>query len=413
MIDLNKKQGLQTVRADFPMLERIANGQPLVYLDSAATSQRPRQVVEAMAEYYSSYNANVHRGVYAISEEATAKYEAARAAVARFIGARSPREVVFVRNTTEAINLVAYSWGRANVREGDLIVATVLEHHSNLVPWQLLANERGARLELVGVDEQGDLRMDELRSLLARRPKLVAVTHVSNALGTVNPAADIAQLAHQAGALVLLDGAQSVPHRRVNVQSLGCDFLAFSGHKMLGPTGIGALWGRRELLQAMPPFMAGGDMVRSVDLAGATWNDLPWKFEAGTPAIAEAIGLGRAVEYLENVSLAAVERHELELTAYALERLRLVKGLRLFGPAADERGGVVSFEIDGIHPHDVASLLDREGVAVRAGHHCCQPLMDVLGVPATTRASFYLYNTLADVDRLVEAIESAKRVFGS
>ncbi|MCL5107972.1 MAG: cysteine desulfurase [Chloroflexi bacterium] len=412
MIDLGHKRSLQTLREDFPVLQRSENGKSLVYLDSAATSQRPRQVVEAMTEYYLSYNANVHRGVYALSEEATAKYEAARAAVARFIGARSPREVIFVRNATEAINLVAYSWGRANVREGDLIVTTVLEHHSNLVPWQLLTAERGARVQVVGVDDTGQLRMDELRDLLAQRPKLVAFTHVSNALGTVNPAAEIAELAHQAGAVVLLDGAQSVPHRRVNLQNLGCDFLAFSGHKMLGPTGIGVLWGRRELLQAMPPFLAGGDMIRSVDLSGATWNDLPWKFEAGTPAIAQAIGLGRAVEYLENVSLAAVERHELELTTYALERLRHVKKLRLFGPAADQRGGVVSFEIEGIHPHDVASLLDREGVAARAGHHCCQPLMNVLGVPATTRASFYLYNTPADVDRLVEAVEKAKRVFG-
>jgi cysteine desulfurase / selenocysteine lyase len=412
MLELGRQRSLQTIREDFPVLQRSDNGKPLVYLDSAATSQRPRQVVEAMADYYLKYNANVHRGVYALSEEATAKYEAARAAVARFIGARSPREVVFVRNATEAINLVAYSWGRANVHEGDVIVSTVLEHHSNLVPWQLLAAERGAKLAVVGVDDAGHLRLDELRGLLRQKPKLVAVTHVSNALGTVNPAAEIAALAHEAGAVLLLDGAQSVPHRPVNVQDLGCDFLAFSGHKMLGPTGIGVLWGRRELLQAMPPFLAGGDMIRSVDLSSATWNDLPWKFEAGTPAIAEAIGLGRAVEYLEAISLAAVERHELALTAYTMERLSHINGLRLFGPPASERGGVVSFAIEGIHPHDVASLLDREGVAVRAGHHCCQPLMNVLGVPATTRASLYFYNTTADVDRLVEAVEKAKRVFG-
>ena len=411
MIDLEQARSLQTIREDFPIFQQ-PHGRPLVYLDSAATAQRPRQVLEAMDEYYRAYNANVHRGVYGISEQATGRYEAARAAVARFIGARSPREVVFVRKATEAINLVAYSWGRANVGAGDLLVTTVLEHHSNLVPWQLLAAERDARLEVVGVDEQGRLRRDELAALLAQRPRLVAVTHVSNALGTVNPVAEIVTLAHRAGALALVDGAQSVPHRPVDVQGLGCDFLAFSGHKMLGPTGIGVLYGRRELLERMPPFMAGGDMIRTVDAHGATWNDLPWKFEAGTPAVAEAIGLGRAVAYLENVGMAAVERHERELTAYALDRLGRVEGLRVFGPPLAERGGVVSFALEGMHPHDIASLLDRAGVAVRAGHHCCQPLMNVLGVPATTRASFYLYNTPADVDRLVDALEQAKRVFG-
>lgn len=412
MIDLNVKRGLRAIRDDFPVLRRRVNGHPLVYLDSAATAQRPLSVIEAMNGYYQEYNANVHRGVYTISEEATARYEGARAKIARFIGARSPREVIFVRNATEAINLVAYAWGRANINKGDLILSTVLEHHSNLVPWQLLAAERGARLATVPVDEQGRLRQDEFTSLLNQGPKLVAFNHVSNALGTVNPVAEMAALAHQAGAMVLVDGAQSVPHRPVDVQSLGSDFFAFSGHKMLGPTGIGVLHGRRAVLETMPPFMAGGDMIRSVDLTSATWNDLPWKFEAGTPAIAEAIGLGAAVDYLNGVGLAAIERHELELTAYAMERLRLVKGVRVFGPPARERGGVVSFEVTGIHPHDIASLLDREGIAVRAGHHCCQPLMTVLGVPATTRASFYLYNTLNDVDHLVEAVEAAKRVFG-
>ncbi|MHB1006124.1 MAG: cysteine desulfurase [Chloroflexota bacterium] len=412
MIDLNRKRGLRTITDDFPVLKRPINGHKLVYLDSAATSQRPLPVIEAMDEYYQTYNANVHRGVYVLSEEATAKYEAARAAVARFIGARSPREVIFVRNATEALNLVAYSWGRANVTEGDLIVTTVMEHHSNFVPWQLLANERGARLGVVGIDDRGRLRLDQLHALLAQRPRLVTFTHVSNALGTVNPVDEIVEMAHRAGAVVLVDGAQSVPHRSVNVRALGADFLAFSGHKMLGPTGIGVLYGRRELLTAMPPFMAGGDMIRTVTLDGATWNDLPWKFEAGTPAIAEAIGLGRAVEYLEALGMAAIERHELELTAYAMERLALVKGLRHFGPAADQRGGVVSFAMDGIHPHDLATLLDREGIAVRAGHHCCQPLMNVLGIPATTRASFYLYNTPTDVDRLVDALEHARNVLG-
>ncbi|MHB1133643.1 MAG: cysteine desulfurase [Chloroflexota bacterium] len=412
MIELSKQGGLEALRADFPILEKKVNGHPLVYLDSAATSLRPRQMVEALADYYLNYSANVHRGVYTLSEEATAKFEAARAAVARLIGARSPREVVFVRNATEALNLVAYAWGRTNLRPGDLIVTTVLEHHSNLVPWQLVAAERGAQLEYVGIDEQGRLRLDELRVLLERRPRVVTLTHISNALGTVNPAAEIARLAHQAGALVVLDVSQSVPHRPVNVRDLECDFLAFSGHKMLGPSGIGVLWGRRELLEEMPPFLAGGDMIRQVSLTGATWNDLPWKFEAGTPAIAEAIGLGRAVQYLEAADLVAIERHERDLTRYALERLAELKGVRLFGPLADERGGVVSFGLEGVHPHDVASLLDGQGVAVRAGHHCCQPLMDVLGVAATTRASFYLYNTPSDVDRLVEAIAGAQRVFG-
>ncbi len=415
MIDLamqHDNQSLEAVRQDFPVLRRTVNGHPLVYLDSAATAQRPLAVIEAMDEYYRSHNANVHRGVYTLAEEATAKYESARAAVARFIGARSPHEVIFVRNATEAINLVAYSWGRANVHAGDLIVTTVLEHHSNLVPWQILAAERDARLAVVGIDGEGRLDLAELATLLAQGPRLVTLTHVSNALGTVNPVQEVIAMAHAAGAAVLVDGAQSVPHRPVNVQSLGCDFLAFSGHKMLGPTGIGVLYGRRELLEQMPPFMAGGDMIRTVSLTGATWNDLPWKFEAGTPAIAEAIGLGRAVQYLEELGPAAIERHEAALTRYAGERLRSIKGLRLFGPPADERGGIVSFTLAGIHPHDLATLLDRQGVAVRAGHHCCQPLMNLLGVPATTRASFYVYNSLADVDRLVAAIEAARRVFG-
>jgi cysteine desulfurase/selenocysteine lyase len=412
MIHLKTARRHHALTQDFPILRRTVNGRRLVYLDSAATSQRPVQVVEAMNAYYQSYNANVHRGVYAISEEATAAYEGARGRVARFIGASSPREVIFVRNATEAINLVAYSWGRANVGAGDLIVTTEMEHHSNFVPWQLLAQEKGARLGVVGIDEQGTLRMDQLRELLAQRPKLVAFTAVSNALGTVNPTEEIVALAKAAGAVVLVDGAQSVPHRPTNVREMGADFLAFSGHKMLGPTGIGVLWGRRQLLEAMPPFMSGGDMIRSVAVEGSTWNDLPWKFEAGTPAIAEGIGLGRAVEYLEEIGMAAVERQEQELVAYTLERLARIKGLKVLGPDVGQRAGIVSFLMEGIHPHDMASLLDREGVAVRAGHHCCQPLMRCLGVPATTRVSFYVYNTLADVDRLAEAIETSRKVFG-
>lgn len=402
------------VREDFPILKRLVHGKRLVYLDSAATSQKPEVVIEALRDYYRTYNANIHRGVYLLSEEATAAYEEARRKVARFINAPSTREVIFTRNTTEAINLVAYAWGRHNLKPGDVIVLTIMEHHSNLVPWQLLAEETGAQLECVGITSGGLLDLEQLDRALAKPVKLVAVVHAANALGTINPVQEIVRRAHGAGALCLVDGAQSVPHMPVDVQEIGCDFLAFSGHKMLGPTGIGVLWGRLELLERMPPFIAGGGMIRRVTLARTTFADVPERFEGGTPAIAQAIGLGVAVDYLSALGMAAVRQHEQELTAYALERLTSVGGVRIFGPLdATNRGGVLSFYLADIHPHDVASILDQQGVAIRAGHHCCQPLMDFLGVPATARASFYIYNSRDDVDALVEGLHMAKKVFGT
>ena len=400
------------VRHDFPILHQEVHGHPLVYLDNAASSQKPLRVIEAIDDYYRRYNANVHRGIHKLSEEATTAYEEARKKVARFINARSPKEVIFTRNTTESINLVAYSWGRANIREGDEILLTEMEHHSNLVPWQLLAQEKGARLRFVPITDDGLLDLDALDGLLTERTKLVSVVHMSNVLGTINPVAEIVRRAHEVGALVLLDGAQSVPHLRVDVQALDCDFLAFSGHKMCGPTGIGVLYGKRELLEAMPPFLGGGDMIREVHLERSTWNSLPWKFEAGTPSIAQGIGLGYAVDYLTEIGMEAIHAHEREVTAYALSRLSEIPGITLYGPPVKLRGGVVSFNLEGVHPHDIATILDSEGVAIRAGHHCAQPLMRRLGVVATARASFYLYNTCEEVDVLVRAVEKAKQIFG-
>jgi len=408
------------VRADFPILERQVHGKPLVYLDNAATSQKPEVVIASMSDYYRRYNANIHRGVHTLAEEATAAYENARRKVGRFINAYRPSEVVFVRNTTEAINLVAYAWGRANVGEGDVIILSLMEHHSNLVPWQLLAQATGARLEFVGLDPAGRLVLDDLDALLNRhgaRVKLAGISGMSNVLGTINPIREIAARVHNAGALLLVDGAQSVPHLPVDVQALGADFLAFSGHKMLGPTGIGALWARKEILQAMPPFLGGGDMIKSVHLRESEWNDVPHKFEAGTPNMAQAIGLGVAVEYLSDLGMDNVHAHEQSMTAYALDRLASVPNLRIYGPPAGERGGVVTFNLirEGvllIHPHDLASILDREGIAIRAGHHCAQPLMEHYGVPATARASFYVYNTESEVDALGEALIKAQSMFG-
>jgi cysteine desulfurase/selenocysteine lyase len=402
---------VQAVREQFPILRRSIHGHPLTYLDSAASSQKPESVISATARYYREMNANVHRGVYTISEEATEAYENARRKVARFIGAQSPREIIFTRNATEAINLVAYSWGRANLQSGDEILLTEIEHHSNLVPWQMLSQQTGAQLRFIRVTDDGLLEIDELDELLTERTRLVAFTAMSNVLGTITPVGEIVRRAHAAGALALVDGAQSVPHLSVNVQALDCDFLAFSGHKMCGPTGIGVLYGKRRLLDEMPPFLGGGDMIRSVHLYESTWNDLPWKFEAGTPAIAQGVGLGVAVDFLSELGMDAVHEHERELTAYALEALSEVDGLTLYGPPADQRGGVISFNLAGIHPHDVASILDREGIAVRAGHHCAQPLMERLGVHATTRASFYVYNTRDEADLLVEALYKVKKVF--
>jgi cysteine desulfurase/selenocysteine lyase len=401
------------LRADFPVFDRpTASGRPLAYLDSASSSQKPRAVIEALADAYGHHYANVHRGIYELSVDADHRYEAARRAVARFIGAPSEREVVFVRNATEAINLVAYSWGRTNLAAGDLILSTEMEHHANLVPWQQLAAETGATLEFVAITDDGRLDLDDLRLRMGRGPRLVAISHVSNALGTINPVAEISRMAHDAGALVVLDAAQSVPHMPVDVVELGVDFLALSGHKMLGPSGIGALWARRALLEAMPPFMTGGSMISKVTLQGTTWAEVPLKFEAGTPAIAEAAGLHTAIDYLTGLGMENVRAHERFLFERAWSALGAIDGVRLLGPSSsDEHAGVISFVIDGVHPHDVATILDQHGVAVRAGHHCAQPVMARYDLPATTRASFYVYNDTDDIERLVEAIDAAQTLF--
>ena len=403
------------LRADFPIFDRVTrSGRPLAYLDSASSAQKPRAVIDAVADTYAHHYANVHRGIYELSMDADARFEGARRAVASFIGAPSDREVVFLRNATEALNLVAYSWGRANVHEGDLIVTTGMEHHANLVPWQQLATATGAELAHVTVTDDGRLDLDELDRLLERRPRLVTFAHVSNALGTINPAAEIASRGHEVGAVVVLDAAQSVPHMPVDVAALGVDFAALSGHKMLGPSGIGALWGRRELLDAMPPFLTGGSMITRVTLTEAEWNEVPWKFEAGTPAIAEAIGLGAAVEYLERIGMANVRAHERVLFEAGWRALGEVSGVRRLGPdSPDEHAGVISFVVDGIHPHDLADILDKHGIAIRAGHHCAQPVMQRYDLPATARASFSVYNDLNDVERLTDGIRAAQRIFGT
>jgi cysteine desulfurase/selenocysteine lyase len=403
------------LRADFPVFDRPhRSGRPLSFLDSAASAPKPRAVIEALSDAYAHHYANVHRGLYELSEDATTRFEAARRAVARFIGAPSEREIVFVRNATEAINLVAYSWGRAKVRAGDLLLSTEMEHHANIVPWQQLAAETGATLAYVHITDDGHLDLDDLRAWLAKGPRLVAVTHVSNVLGTINPIGEIVAAARDAGATVLVDAAQSVPHQPVDVASLGADFVVLSGHKMLGPSGIGALWGRRDVLDAMPPFMTGGSMITRVTLDGSEWNEVPWKFEAGTPAIAEAMGLAAAIDYLEKLGMNRVRAHERQLFEAAWTALDALGGVRLLGPAsADEHAGVLSFVVDGVHPHDVATLLDAEGIAVRAGHHCAQPVVLRYDLPATTRASFYVYNDLDDVERLAAGIHGVQRVFGT
>ena len=394
------------IRKDFPIFET-----GIAYLDSANTSQRPKQVTGAMLEYFEKFNSNIHRAAYRIAEEATVRYEATREKVRAFINAASTKEIVYTRGTTEAINLVAYAWGRKNIGQGDVIVLTILDHHSNIVPWQILAAERGAHIEYVDIDEKGELRQDQFAELLKRGPKLVAFNLVSNAMGTINPARDMVAAAKKAGATVLVDGAQSTPHQPVDVRALGCDFYAFSGHKMLGPTGAGILYGRRELLEAMDPFMAGGDMIKTVRIEGTTYHDLPWKFEAGTQAIAEVIGLGAAVDYLTDLGMDAVRAHELEITEYAYEAMSDVEGLTLYGPPPSRRAGVVSFSLEGIHPHDLATIADRDQVCLRAGHHCAMPLMTRLGVAATARASFYVYTQKEEVDRLVSSIKEAQRIF--
>ncbi|HNC08665.1 MAG TPA: cysteine desulfurase [Anaerolineales bacterium] len=401
------------IRKDFPILQReTRDGVRVVYLDSTATSQKPTQVIEAMNDYYRRSNANIHRGVHTLAEEATSLYEGAREKVATFINAASPREVIYTRNTTESINLVAYSWARANLKAGDLVILTEMEHHSNLVPWHMLQAERGIELEFIPVTEDGLLDLDVYKSLLNRTPKLVSFTHMSNVLGTINPAGEIIKLAHAAGALVLVDGAQSVPHLSVDVQALDADFYAFSAHKMCGPTGIGILYGKSALLEAMPPFLGGGDMIKEVKLRSFRPNTLPHKFEAGTPAIAEAVGLGAAVDYLAGIGMDKIAAHEHEITEYALERLEEVPGVKLFGPSADKKGGVAAFTLQGVHPHDVAQILDQDGIAVRAGHHCAQPLHEKFGIPATSRASFYLYSTKEEVDLLVKGLYKVKEMFG-
>jgi cysteine desulfurase/selenocysteine lyase len=402
-----------TVRSDFPILGTTVHGRPLVYLDSASTSQKPQVVIDAVDTFYGEYNANVHRGIYEIGERATAAYERARVQTARFIGAPDSHELIFTRNATEAINLVAYSWGRTNIERGDAIVLTEMEHHANLVPWQILVQEKDGDLEFIPITDDGILRLDVFEVLLRLKPKLVAFTHVSNTLGTINPVREMTEMAHAAGALVLVDGAQAVPHVPVDVAELGVDFYAFSGHKMLAPMGSGALWARRELLEAMPPFLAGGEMIREVHLRRSEFNEIPWKFEAGTPAVGDAIGLGVASEYLGGLGMDAVREHERTLLTYALDALpREIPDIELYGPLdPDIRGGVVPFNLPGIHPHDVAQVLDRFGIAVRAGHHCTMPLHERLDLAATARASFSVYSTTDDIDALIAGLCEVQKVF--
>ncbi len=403
---------VEAIRADFPILQRRVNGYPLVYLDNAATSQKPRQVIEALVHYYEYTNANVHRGLHTLAEEATEAYESARAKVARFIGAE-PECVVFTRNATEAINLVAYAWGLANLKQGDGIVLSEMEHHSNIVPWQLMARITGAQLHYVPFTSEGELDMEAFEEALRQEPKLVAVTHVSNVLGTINPVEEITRKAHAVGAKVLIDGAQAAPHKMVDVTRIGCDFYAFSGHKMLAPTGIGALYARRELLEEMPPFLGGGSMIRRVTHEYSTWADIPTKFEAGTPNIADGIAFGAAVDYLQQVGMEAIQQHEQQLTAETLRLLEAEEDIVVYGPRDPKRRcGLVSFNFKHVHPHDVAQVLDARGIAIRAGHHCCQLIMRRLDVTATARVSFYLYNTIEEVRTFWKALDDVRKVFG-
>jgi cysteine desulfurase/selenocysteine lyase len=402
---------VESCRFHFPLLRRQVNGKPLVYLDNAATSQKPQVVIDALMRYYYEENSNIHRGVHYLSERATESYEAARLKVQRFLNARSVKEIIFVRGTTEAINLVAASYGRTNLREGDEVVITAMEHHSNIVPWQMVCEEKGARLRVVPINDAGELLLDEYEKLLNDRTRIVAVTHVSNALGTINPVKSIVATAHARGIPVLVDGAQAVPHMRVDVQELGCDFYAFSAHKMFGPTGVGILYGREELLEAMPPYQGGGDMIKSVTFEKTLYNDLPFKFEAGTPNIAGGIGLGAAIDYVLGMDMNSVMAYEHELLHYATQKLLEVPGLRIIG-TAKEKAGVISFVLEGVHPHDIGTILDYEGIAIRTGHHCAQPVMQRFGIPATARASFAFYNTKDEVDVLVRAVRKVKEVLG-
>jgi cysteine desulfurase/selenocysteine lyase len=399
------------IRADFPALQQQVHGKPLVYLDNAATTQKPRQVIDAIRRYYEEDNSNVHRGVHALSERATAAYEGARQKVRAFVNAGSTSEIIFTRNATESINLVARAWGDANVRAGDEVLITGLEHHSNIVPWQLLCERTGATLRVVPIDDRGDLVMDELARLLTPKTRMVAVSHLSNALGTVNPVAEIAAMAKAAGAAVLIDGSQAAYHMAVDVQAIGADFYVFTGHKVYGPTGIGVLWGREAVLDAMPPFLGGGDMIRTVTFEGSTWNDLPYKFEAGTPNIEGGIGLGAAIDYVRAIGFDRIGAHEAALLEKATAAVGALPGVRLVGTAR-RKASVLSFVVDGIHPHDIGTIVDREGVAIRTGHHCAQPVMDRYGIPATARASFAMYNTFEDIDALVSAVRRAQALLG-
>ena len=405
---------IENIRKDFPILDiRVRDNKPLVYLDNASTTQKPKQVIDTITNYYNNYNANIHRSVYSIAEEATEAYEKTRDKVAKFINAPKREEIIFVRGTTEGINLVAYAWGRKNIKEGDIIVTTEYEHHSNIVPWQLLVKEKGAKLEYIGVDDDGELILDQLDKYLATgKVKLVTFSLMSNVLGTISDYEKIISKCKQAGVKILVDAAQAVPHMKVDLEKLGCDFFAFSGHKMLGPTGVGVLWVKKEVLETMDPFHGGGDMIREVHKYETTWNDLPYKFEAGTPNIADVIGFGAALDYLSNLGMENVRNHEIELTKYALEKMSQIKGIVIYGTKdISKRGGVISFNFHDIHPHDVATIVDREGIAIRSGHHCAQVLMERLDVAATNRASFYIYNTKDDVDKLIQSLAKVSELF--
>jgi cysteine desulfurase/selenocysteine lyase len=401
------------IKKDFPIMERKIHGKPLCYLDSAATSQKPKQVIEAISDFYSNYNANVHRAIYELGEDATRGYEGAREKIAHFINARSSSEIVFTRGTTESINIVAYGWGiKGKLEKGDEIVSTVMEHHSNHIPWFFVQDYKGVKLSWIDIDDEGFLKMEDLDRLVTEKTKMVAVTQCSNVLGTINPIKEIAKKAHEVNALCLVDAAQSVPHSPVDVQNLDCDLLAFSGHKMLGPTGIGVLYGKEKVLEEMEPMLGGGEMIREVHLGRATWNDVPWKFEGGTPDPAGAVGLGAAIDYLSSLGMQNVRQHEVELTTYGLEMLGKIKGIRILGPMdPKKRGGLIAFTIPEAHPHDVAAILDAEGIAIRSGHNCAQPLMERCGIPATARASFYVYNSPEDIDRLVKGLKKVQEVF--